>query len=78
LNKNGIMKAIPIIAYHELDYSDRIPASTDVNLFDAEMKYLHDNSFTVVTMADLGYDENTDIIYKTPWTNNSNRTRSRL
>jgi hypothetical protein len=29
-----------------------------VNLFDAEMKYLYDNGFTVLTMADLGYDGN--------------------
>jgi hypothetical protein len=34
-----------------------------VNLFDAEMKYLYDNGFTVLTMADLGYDENTNHLY---------------
>ena len=62
-NKNGIIKAIPIIAYHDLDYGNRIPGSTDVNLFDAEMKYLYDNGFTVLTMADLGYDESTHQIY---------------
>jgi hypothetical protein len=65
-NKNGIIKAIPIIAYHDLDYGERIPGSTDVNLFDAEMKYLHDNSFTVLTMADLGYDESTNQLYIKP------------
>jgi peptidoglycan/xylan/chitin deacetylase (PgdA/CDA1 family) len=62
-NENGIIKAIPIIAYHDLDYGERIPGSTDVNLFDAEMKYLYDNGFTVLTMADLGYDENTNHLY---------------
>jgi hypothetical protein len=62
-NKNGIIKAIPIIAYHDLDYNGRIPGSTDVNLFDAEMKYLYDNGFTVLTMADLGYDENSNYLY---------------
>ena len=62
-NGNGIIKAIPIIAYHDLDYGGRIPGSTDVNLFDAEMKYLYDNAFTVLTMADLGYDENTNQLY---------------
>jgi hypothetical protein len=62
-NENGVIKAIPIIAYHDLDYGDRILGSNDVNLFDAEMKYLHDNSFTVITMADLGYDENTNQLY---------------
>lgn len=62
-NENGIIKAIPIIAYHDLDYGDRISGSTDVNLFDAEMKYLYDNAFTVLTMADLEYDENTNLLY---------------
>jgi peptidoglycan/xylan/chitin deacetylase (PgdA/CDA1 family) len=64
-NKNGIISAIPIIAYHDLVYGgdDRILGSTDVNLFDSEMKYLYDNGFTVLTMRDLGYDENTNQIY---------------
>jgi hypothetical protein len=34
-----------------------------VNLFDAEMKYLYDNGFTVLTMADLAYDESTHQLY---------------
>jgi hypothetical protein len=34
-----------------------------VNLFDAEMKYLYDNGFAVLTMADLGYDESTHQLY---------------
>jgi peptidoglycan/xylan/chitin deacetylase (PgdA/CDA1 family) len=62
-NRDGIVRAIPIIAYHDLDYGYRTPDSTSVNLFDAEMKYLYDNGFTVLTMADLGYDENTNQLY---------------
>jgi peptidoglycan/xylan/chitin deacetylase (PgdA/CDA1 family) len=62
-NGDGIIRAIPIIAYHDLDYGYRTPESTNVNLFDAEMKYLYDNGFTVLTMADLGYDENTNQLY---------------
>jgi hypothetical protein len=62
-NGDGIIRAIPIIAYHDLDYDYRRPDSTNVNLFDAEMKYLYDNGFTVLTMADLGYDENTNQLY---------------
>jgi hypothetical protein len=27
------------------------------------MKYLHDNGFRVLTMADPGYDENRDYLY---------------
>ena len=30
------------------------------NLFDAEMKYLYHNGFKVITMADVGYDEDTN------------------
>lgn len=62
-NGDGTIRAIPIIAYHDLDYGYRTPDSTSVNLFDAEMKYLYDNGFTVLTMADLGYDESTHQLY---------------
>jgi hypothetical protein len=67
-NKDGIVRAIPIIIYHtivtypDLSYSNR-PVDTTLNLFDAEMKYLHDNGFKVLTMADLGYDENNNYLY---------------
>jgi hypothetical protein len=67
-NKDGIVRAIPIIIYHtivtypDLRYSKR-PVDTTLNLFDAEMKYLHDNGFKVLTMADLGYDENNNYLY---------------
>jgi peptidoglycan/xylan/chitin deacetylase (PgdA/CDA1 family) len=61
-NKGGKINAVPIIGYHDIDNNKTI-TSTDVTLFDAEMKYLHDNGFKVLTMADLGYDENTKYLY---------------
>jgi hypothetical protein len=61
-NKNGTINAIPIIGYHDIDNNKTI-TSTSVNLFDAEMKYLHDNGIKVLTMADLGYDENSNYLY---------------
>jgi peptidoglycan/xylan/chitin deacetylase (PgdA/CDA1 family) len=67
-NKDGIVRAIPIIIYHtivtypDLSYSNR-HVDTTLNLFDAEMKYLHDNGFKVITMSDLGYDENSKSLY---------------
>jgi polysaccharide deacetylase len=61
-NKNGIINAIPIIGYHDIDNNKTI-TSTDINLFDAEMKYLHDNGFKVITMSDIGYNENTKYMY---------------
>ena len=60
-NKNGVINAIPIIIYHnfvtypDVSYS-KDAADTTVNLFDQEMKYLHDNGFKVLTMNDIGYD----------------------
>lgn len=38
-------------------------STTGVELFDMEMKYLHDNGFKVLTMDDLGYNRNSDHIY---------------
>jgi peptidoglycan/xylan/chitin deacetylase (PgdA/CDA1 family) len=61
-NKNETINAIPIIGYHDIDNNKAI-TSTDVNLFNSEMKYLHDDGFKVLTMADLGYDENNKILY---------------
>jgi peptidoglycan/xylan/chitin deacetylase (PgdA/CDA1 family) len=55
-NKDGIVRAIPIIVYHiivnypDLSDSNR-PIDTTLNLFDAEMKYLYDNGFKVITMT---------------------------
>jgi peptidoglycan/xylan/chitin deacetylase (PgdA/CDA1 family) len=67
-NKDGIVRAIPIIVYHTLvnypDLSDsNRPIDTTVNLFDAEMRYLYDNGFKVITMANLGYDEYSQSLY---------------
>ena len=67
-NKVGIVRAIPIIVYHTIinypDLSDsNRPIDTTLNLFDAEMRYLYDNGFNVITMADLGYDENDNYLY---------------
>jgi len=67
-NKYGIIRAIPTVIYHtfvtypDVSYSER-PVDTTVNLFDAEMRYLHDNGFEIVTMANLAYDENSNYLY---------------
>jgi Polysaccharide deacetylase len=68
-NKGGIINAIPIIGYHNInatisDVSYTIESSaTALDLFEAEMKYLHDNGFRVITFADLGYDKNSNSFY---------------
>lgn len=61
-NKNGTIKAIPIIIYHKAgdtgtDYN------TDLELFDKEMKYLHNGNFTVLTMSDLGYNSKGNYLF---------------
>jgi peptidoglycan/xylan/chitin deacetylase (PgdA/CDA1 family) len=61
-NRNGLINAIPIIAYHDTD-NDKDEDSTDIALFDSEMKYLHDNGFKVITMSELGYNENSKELY---------------
>jgi hypothetical protein len=37
------------------------------------MKYLHDNDFRVITMQDLGYEENTNYLY-VRWPNELSQT----
>jgi Polysaccharide deacetylase len=61
-NRDGKINAVPIIGYHNIEDDDAI-TSTHVSLFDAEMKYLHDNGYKVLTMSDLGYDENSNYLY---------------
>ena len=58
----GITNAVPIIIYHSIDNTGR-NYSTTIDLFESEMRYLHDNGFTVLNMADLGYDEDTNYLY---------------
>jgi hypothetical protein len=37
-----------------------------LNLFNTEMKYLHDNDFRVLTFYNLGYDEKSNVFYIIP------------
>jgi peptidoglycan/xylan/chitin deacetylase (PgdA/CDA1 family) len=67
-NTNGTIATIPIIVYHNVDYKNNISpnwfdSTIDVNLFDSEMKYLHDNGFQVLTMSDLGYNQTSNKLY---------------
>ena len=67
-NQGGIIKAIPIVIYHNfVTYPDitssKDAADTTVNLFDEEMKYLHANGFRVLTLNQIGYDTTHDVLY---------------
>jgi peptidoglycan/xylan/chitin deacetylase (PgdA/CDA1 family) len=65
-NTDGTINAIPIIIWHRIDNSgvgDPEQYATTIDLFEKEIKYLHDNGFKVLTMADLGYDESSNYLY---------------
>ena len=59
----GTFNAIPLITFHNVGLLTNKPYSTNVGLFDELMKYLHDNGFKVLSMADLGYNTNTNTFY---------------
>ena len=58
----GQIRAIPIVIYHRIDDSGT-EYSTTPRLFDEEMKYLHDNGFDVLSIRDIGYDEQNNTLY---------------
>lgn len=62
-NEGGLINEIPIIIYHRVGEADAVDYNTDLKLFKKEMKYLYDNGFTVLTMADLAYDDKAKHIY---------------
>ena len=67
-NKNGCINAIPIVVYHKfLMDPNHIyqpdESITDIGLFSAEMKYLHDNGFIVLKMSNLGFNPITNYLY---------------
>jgi hypothetical protein len=60
-NLNGKINAIPLITYHEINKDTTV--STSEELFAREMKYLHDNNFRVITVSDLGYNEDDNYFF---------------
>jgi peptidoglycan/xylan/chitin deacetylase (PgdA/CDA1 family) len=60
-NVNGQINAIPIITYHNVNEDETV--STSEELFAREMKYLHDNGFQVITVSDLGYNEDENYFF---------------
>ena len=65
-NTDGTINAIPIVIWHRIDNSgegDPQVYATNIDLFEKEIKYLHDNGFKVLTMADIGYDANSNYLY---------------
>jgi hypothetical protein len=69
LNSNSNSNAMPInsvliLGYDNIDNNQTTQRDVmDIALFDKEMKYLHDNGVKVITLSNLGYDENSNYLY---------------
>jgi peptidoglycan/xylan/chitin deacetylase (PgdA/CDA1 family) len=61
-NSSQSVTAIPIIIYHNIN-DTKAPYTTTTNLFQREIKYLHDNGFRVLTMSNLKFDNNSKYLY---------------
>jgi hypothetical protein len=55
-NTHNKFNAVPILIWHKIDNTLE-EYSTSIDLFEAEMRYLYENGFTVLTMADLVSDD---------------------
>jgi peptidoglycan/xylan/chitin deacetylase (PgdA/CDA1 family) len=61
-NNDGTIRAIPIIIYHKVGEGGGTFDSS-LRLFEAQMKYLHENHFRVLTIADLAYNERSNYFF---------------
>ena len=74
-DRENTIKAIPIITWNNIinhitkedeqrqvegNMEPSLHTTTGIDLFEEEIKYLYDNGFKVITMADLVYNENTN------------------
>lgn len=62
-NADGKITAIPIIVYHRVGDNQTKDYNLDLELFEKEIKYLHDNNFRALTMKDLGYQTKGNYLY---------------
>jgi hypothetical protein len=60
-SKAGKIVAIPIIGYHQIHNTSSY--DTSIELFDREMKYLHDNGYEVLKLSDLDYNNTGNHFY---------------
>jgi hypothetical protein len=71
-NHGGKINANPLITFHNVALTNNHPYYTNAGMFDIFMKYLHDNSFKVLTLKQIGYDTNNNIFF----IKNSHETRN--
>jgi Polysaccharide deacetylase len=67
LYNNGKINAIPILTYHDLTYNmqdyNKAATTITVQLFDQEMRYLHDNGFKVLLLNQFGFNPTNNVFY---------------
>ena len=58
------INSVLILGYHNINNTKTTERDAmDAALLDKEMKYLHDNGIRVITMSDVGYDQNSKYLY---------------
>jgi peptidoglycan/xylan/chitin deacetylase (PgdA/CDA1 family) len=64
-NINGAILAVPVITFHYIDPGTTPSSWLHINqtFLDKLLGYLHDNGFQVLTLNQLGYDNNTNSMY---------------
>jgi peptidoglycan/xylan/chitin deacetylase (PgdA/CDA1 family) len=57
--------AVPLITFHNVRPVNNVPYTTNVGVFAELMKYLHDNGYKVLDMANLRYDTKSNTLHLT-------------
>ena len=62
---NNMGGAVPLITFHNVRPVNNVPYTTNVGVFAELMKYLHDNGYKVLDMANLRYDTKSNVFHIT-------------
>jgi peptidoglycan/xylan/chitin deacetylase (PgdA/CDA1 family) len=62
---NNVGGAVPLITFHNVRPVNNVPYTTNVGVFAELMKYLHDNGYKVLDMANLKYDTKRNVLHIT-------------
>jgi peptidoglycan/xylan/chitin deacetylase (PgdA/CDA1 family) len=62
---NNVGGAVPLITFHNVRPVNNVPYTTNVGVFAELMKYLHDNGYKVLDMANLKYDIKSNVLHIT-------------
>ncbi len=62
---NNVGGAVPLITFHNVRPVNNVAYTTNVGVFAELMKYLHDNGYKVLDMANLKYDTKRNVLHIT-------------